>query len=87
VYYSLAAAGRILDTPIPQDVRRRAARWAPPALVAALMTRLIDVTLSKSDRSPVIAQWALYVRSHWLRMPPLQLAGHLFKKATRRSAQ
>jgi hypothetical protein len=28
--------------------------------------------------------WLLYLRSHWLRMPPAQLAGHLSRKGLRR---
>jgi hypothetical protein len=31
-------------------------------------------------------RFAFYVRSHWLRMPPLMLARHLWTKATRRPA-
>ena len=30
-----------------------------------------------------IVRLAFYVRSHWLRMPPLMLARHLWVKATR----
>ena len=50
------------------------------------MTRLLDVTLSQGYDAPAVAQLALYVRSHWLRMPPWQLAGHLLRKAARRTA-
>jgi len=31
-----------------------------------------------------MARWALYVRSHWLRMPPLLLMQHLTRKVLRR---
>ena len=31
------------------------------------------------------AALALYIRSHWLRMPPLLLARHLLRKSVRRS--
>ena len=31
-----------------------------------------------------LARWLLYVRSHWLRMPPLLLARHLLRKSLRR---
>jgi hypothetical protein len=31
-----------------------------------------------------IARWCLYVRSHWLRMPPILLARHLTRKAFKR---
>ena len=85
-FYALTAASRLLATPLPEMVTRRAPAWGPAAPVRRLMDGLIDVTLSKSDRAPAAAQWALYVRSHWLRMPPLQLAAHLLRKAARRSA-
>ena len=34
-----------------------------------------------------VALGALYVRAHWLRMPPLQLARHLATKAVMRNEQ
>ena len=85
-FYAIGAAVRILDTPIPAEVSARTRRWAPPALVDGVMTRLLDVTLSQGYDAPAVAQLALYVRSHWLRMPPWQLAGHLLRKAARRTA-
>ena len=85
-FYAIEAAVRILDTPIPAEVRARTRRWAPPAVVNGVMTRLLEVTLSQGHDAPALAQFALYVRSHWLRMPPWQLAGHLLRKATRRTA-
>jgi hypothetical protein len=37
------------------------------------------------DRLPArVAAWLLFVRSHWLRMPPGLLAVHLLRKALRR---
>jgi hypothetical protein len=34
-----------------------------------------------------ISDRLLYIRGHWLRMPPLMLAQHLGRKALRRKAQ
>jgi len=36
---------------------------------------------SLSDRWTALARAGLYVRGHWLRMPPWLLAGHLARKA------
>jgi hypothetical protein len=33
-----------------------------------------------------VTRLGFYVRSHWLRMPPLMLARHLWTKATRKPA-
>jgi hypothetical protein len=86
-FYALTASARLLGTALPDEAQARIAAWAPPAPVAGMMERLLDAGLSSTDRSPVIAQWALYLRAHWLRMPPLRLAAHLLRKATRRSAK
>jgi len=86
-FYALTASARLLGTALPVGLTSRIGGWAAPAPLRATMEWLLDTALSKTDRPPAIAPWALYVRAHWLRMPPLQLAGHLFRKATRRSAK
>jgi hypothetical protein len=85
-YYAVMAASDVLGTPVPDSVLRRAAGWAPPAIVDAMMWRLLGVALAQAEVAPAAARLALYIRSHWLRMPPLQLAAHLLRKAARRSA-
>jgi hypothetical protein len=86
-YYALVAASEVLGTPVPDDVRRNVSAWAPAAPVDAVMKRLLAATLTRGDDAPAFARFVLYVRSHWLRMPPLQLVAHLVRKATRRSAE
>jgi hypothetical protein len=50
-----------------------------------LMDALVGSTLGGgTERRTSISAFALYVRSHWLRMPPLQLARHLAHKAVTR---
>ncbi len=83
-YYALVAASDVLGTPVPDQVRHRVAAWGPPAPVNALMKWLIAVTLARGDAAPALARLVLYIRSHWLRMPPLQLAAHLLRKGLRR---
>lgn len=58
-----------------------AAGWRPPMVVLALMDTFVGRALVKASR---VGVWALYVRSHWLRMTPLMLARHLANKALRR---
>jgi len=83
-YYALLAASNVLGTHVPDNVRQRIAAWGPPPPVNALMKRLIAVTLTGGDEAPALARLVLYIRSHWLRMPPLQLAAHLLRKGVRR---
>lgn len=50
---------------------------------------LMESQLRSSDPSGYtwgqrISGWLLFLRSHWLRMPPLMLARHLFRQAWRR---
>jgi hypothetical protein len=58
-------------------------RWKPVAPVTRLMDALVERTLLASGVSSAAA-FALYVRSHWLRMPPLLLARHLLRNGLRR---
>ncbi len=89
LYYALRFARRLLDTPVPDDVASAARVGRPPAPVIGLMDALVTralVPFADADRPTGVglSQWLLYVRSHWLRMPPLLLAGHLLRKAMRR---
>ena len=84
----LAAAARALredeDRLVGLDcsdaLRSGADRWAPPPPVAGLMRWLIDAALAP----PALGRWQsalarqlLFIRSHWVRMPPLMLVRHL----------
>ena len=87
LYYALRYAHLLLDAPIPHGVLREARTLGPAAPVAALMDRLVTRVLDPHypvRREPVVCQWLLYARSHWLRMPPGLLTGHLSRKALRR---
>jgi len=87
LYYALRYAHLLLDVPIPAEVRRETRSLGPPAPVAALMDRLVTRVLDPHyplRREPVVSQWLLYVRSHWLRMPPGLLTSHLGRKVWRR---
>jgi hypothetical protein len=54
-----------------------------------LMDRVVPLALfpvhpDQPWRRASRARWLVYVRAHWLRMPPLLLARHLGTKAWRR---
>ena len=85
LYYTLRYTGRLLAADIPVSALQAAGQGAPPAFASALMDRLVERVLIPEhpdfrQRRTAIAQWLLYVRSHWLRMPPGLLVRHLLRK-------
>ena len=90
LYYALRYAVRLLDTPVPARVLGAAEIGRPPPLLRGVMDALFLRTLQPdraSDGLASLARGSLYVRAHWLRMPPLLLAQHLTIKALRREEQ
>jgi len=86
LYYGLQHAQRLFETPIPADVLRGLDDAAPFWPVRKLMCRLIHLALlpehpDHPSRWATVARWLIYVRAHWLRMPPGLLARHLSHKA------
>ena len=85
LYYGLRHARTLARTPLPQGlVDHCPGRPAP--FHSMVMSRLFDAafaTAHASCRTPLsgTAAWMLYVRSHWLRMPPHLLAPHLVRKS------
>ena len=85
LYYSMRYMGRLLDTPIPGEAVQRTERWAPPAPVRSLMDLLVPLAMLPEhpmhrSRRVSVARLLLYMRSHWLRMPPWLLSYHLTYK-------
>lgn len=86
LHYALRYASKLLGTPVPPaTLARVAASEAKPLrqwLMDALYLRALRPphTLS-DDRWSSLARWLLYVRAHWLRMPPHLLTMHLTRKA------
>jgi Uncharacterised nucleotidyltransferase len=80
LFYALRYCRRLLRVPIPKATSGAAARYAPPLPIIEAMDRLVPRALlpgsldGAADRS---AAMLLYIRSHWLRMPPWLLARHL----------
>ena len=81
LFYGLRHAQRLLATPLPRGLVEDCP-GRPGPLHSSVMDRLFDAafaTAHASCRTPLsgIAAWSLYVRSHWLRMPPHLLVPHL----------
>ncbi len=87
LFYALRYASMLLGATVPATVAAEAERNAKPSVpVRAAMDPLVCRALVPDlpeDRSPwwQVARLCLYIRSHWLRMPPLPLALHLLRKA------
>ena len=84
-FYALHYAHALLGTPVPKATLEHSRRGAPPKLVVWLMDRLVPRALfpqhpDAPSRAVIFARFLLYVRSLWIRMPPLLLARHLAYK-------
>ena len=87
LYYALLASQLIFRQQLPTSVQQFMHRSRPGLITKALMRRFILRVLapvSTGDLGGSFAQWALFVRSHWLRMPPVMLLKHLLFKSYRR---
>jgi hypothetical protein len=85
LFYALRYTQRLLGTPMPADLLARCpGRPSEPA--AKLMDALFLPAFGTAHASCRTAAsgpaaFALYIRSHWLRMPPHLLLPHLARKA------
>ena len=85
VFYSLRYSARLLDTPVPESVASRLAPLGPSGAVVRLMDSLVPYALfpQHPDRPSArlnIARLLLFIRSHWVSMPPWMLLRHLSYK-------
>jgi len=86
LYYALRYTKLFFNTPIPDVVISELNKAAPGYFGVRWMDSLFQRALmpdhsSCDDRFTGLARWLLFIRSHWLCMPPLMLARHLLKKA------
>jgi Uncharacterised nucleotidyltransferase len=87
LYYALHQAQQVWQTPVPPEVLQAVKAFAPPAALRGLMDSIWQqVWASPAPHNPpsaarACALQALYLRGHWLRMPPLMLIRHLSVKA------
>ena len=93
LYYALRNAAGLLGTAVPPAVLDRAeAAFAPGAMQRRLMdwlvrTAIVDTPPGRTDRAAGVARFLLFVRSHWIKMPPVILLGHLAVKLVRRARE
>lgn len=84
LYYALTALQRMLHTNIPEAVMMDISHDRPMVIIDVLMRNFINRLIAPKNvehmQAP-ITQWLLFVRSHWVRMPPLMLIKHLSHKA------
>ncbi|GAB4140953.1 MAG: nucleotidyltransferase family protein [Sphingomonadales bacterium] len=87
--YGLRQAHGLLAAPVPAAVlaAAKADLPSPPLLwlMDGLFSRaLMGVDLPRGRPRAMLSQRLLYIRSHWLRMPPVMLARHLARKSLKR---
>lgn len=86
LYYGLRFVRFVMGTPIPESVMSESEHKGPHSALRGLSDAIFLRALNPahptcSDSITPVARWLLYVRSHWLRMPPHLLAVHLARKA------
>ena len=84
LWYVLEAARALLNTPVETASLAGARGELPAWPVRKLMNHLVREVLRPRrlhERPPAFRQWLLYLRSHWIRMPPALLASHLARKS------
>lgn len=90
LFHGLVQAEQLFGPLLDAAARTRLAAVAPPRWQAALLRTLLDsaVRPTHPDFDTAFTPWArqaLYVRSHWLRMPWHQILPHLARKAWMRA--
>lgn len=83
LYYAAAAMRRLLGADIPASAWNKIHAWRPAALPDRLMQFSIDQHLAPASvgmSGSWLAANLLFIRSHWIRMPPGMLVRHLVYK-------
>lgn len=87
LFLGLHFAARMLYTPVPATILETSSkRWSPATVRLTMLEWLYDKGLQPihpicADQLTPLARWLLFMRAHWLRMPPHLLARHLSRKA------
>lgn len=88
IAYSALMSARVFGTELPEGFRRRAKSAVSASARRAVTSLAARIIVPPQDRAPVrgrdLAARLLYMRSHWLRMPPWMLTRHLTIKLVRR---
>ncbi len=89
LYYSLRYATGLIGTAVPAAaMQRAAAAFAPNAVQLRVMdwlvrTAIVAASPGRAVRGGALARSLLFVRSHWIKMPPATLLGHSVVKFAR----
>ena len=84
LFYALRYCRKLLYTDLPEEAMAAVAAFAPPTAILGIMDQLVPRSLvpqytpGPTDHA---ANMLLYMRSHWLRMPPGLLVPHLTRQA------
>ena len=86
LHHALHYTHTLLDTPIPEGALRAMQHHAPHPLTQSILDSVFQRAFQPPHRScqdwfTRPAQWLLFIRSHWLKMPLPLLLRHLFHKA------
>jgi Uncharacterised nucleotidyltransferase len=88
LYYALRYSQFYLETPIAQNILDVSKAWRPARTVSFVMDATVDNVITagpwRKDLCLKLSQELLYIRAHWLRMPPYLLIPHLIRKALRK---
>ncbi len=89
LYYALHFCRHLLHTKIPEHVVSQLGNAATPAPLRQFVCYLLERQLVPSEpnqrRLPVVLSgWLLFIRSHWLKMPPFMLLRHILTQVWRR---
>lgn len=89
LYYGLRMGEKILSTPIPKSAQEAIKDDAPAPAIGWLMEGLIKrMMVPNHPETKDLVSWfawlLLFIRSHWLRMPPGLLFSHLTQKWVRK---
>jgi hypothetical protein len=87
--YALRMGEKILSTPVPESVQEAIKPHAPSRIVGWMMEGLITrMMVPNHPEEKNFISWLawviLFIRSHWLRMPPGLLFSHLTRKWVRK---
>ncbi|MBF0454171.1 MAG: nucleotidyltransferase family protein [Magnetococcales bacterium] len=89
LFHALTHLNSLMQTPIPQAVLIDSQKDGPIWPLRPLMGLLIPLAIlpghpERANLLRILAWWPLYLRSHWLKMPPTLLFSHLTHKLSRR---
>jgi hypothetical protein len=89
LHYGLRQTQRVLQTPMDLQALSHTKSFGPAGVLQPLMSAIWQEALQAphpedQGLAARAAMFSLYLRGHWLRMPPLMLARHLATKALQR---